>query len=256
MPELSLPDPLAHPRLARPARPPRGRNPNRARPVRHAFGSAAFPISSMLRSFAFNIAVGLPGSAAIPLPRRRPAAPARMSNPLMPLMPLTLRAALRGALLAACLASALAPLAARAQASTPAAPQSIDWEIRVLHDGQTVDTFHQTTTVGQSRTDTHDYPVTLGAACAGKEASIVAAVKPQRSRTVTVAPLYVEGDTVTLQIDAQETLDDGDGCSLAPRQISASHPGLAVHAESWTDWAPADKKARLLYQVRAHVVQG
>ncbi|MEX3527307.1 MAG: hypothetical protein VB143_08660 [Burkholderia sp.] len=141
--------------------------------------------------------------------------------------------------------------------STLLPPQSIDWEIRVLHDGQTVDTFHQTPTVGQSRTDTHSYPVTLGAACTGKEASIVAAVKPQRSRTVTVAPLYVEGDTVTLQLDAQETLDDSDdGCSLAPRQISASHPGLAVHAQSWTDWAPADKNARLLYQVRAHVVQG
>ncbi|MEX3629621.1 MAG: hypothetical protein VB138_09215 [Burkholderia sp.] len=198
----------------------------------------------MLRSSVLNLAAALP--------RRRPAVAVRTSTPLP-----QQRAALRGALLAACLAPGLMPLAARAQASTPAAPQSIDWEIRVLHDSQTVDTFHQTTTVGQSRTDTHSYPVTLGAACTGKEASIVAAVKPQRSRTVTVAPLYIEGDTVTLQLDAQETLDDSDdGCSLAPRQISASHPGLAVHVQSWTDWAPADKNARLLYQVRAHVVQG
>ncbi|KAF1050452.1 MAG: hypothetical protein GAK41_01596 [Burkholderia gladioli] len=135
------------------------------------------------------------------------------------------------------------------------APPSIAWEIRVQHDGQTVDTFQRTTTVGQSRTDTHTYPVTLPANCTGKDASIVAKVRPERTRTVTVAPLYVDGDTVTLQLDAQETLDDGDGCTLAPRQISASHPGLAVHAGTWTDWAPADKNARLLYQLRAHVVQ-
>lgn len=155
---------------------------------------------------------------------------------------------------------AAAPLAAQAQAAqgSPAAtgaPPSIAWEIRVQHDGQTVDTFQRTTTVGQSRTDTHTYPVTLPANCTGKDASIVAKVRPERTRTVTVAPLYVDGGTVTLQLDAQETLDDGDGCTLAPRQISANHPGLAVHADTWTDWAPADKNAHLLYQVRAHVVQ-
>ncbi|WP_459619482.1 hypothetical protein [Burkholderia sp. 3C] len=155
---------------------------------------------------------------------------------------------------------AAAPLAAQAQAApgSPAvssAPQSIAWEIRVQHDGQTVDTFQRTTTVGQSRTDTHTYPVTLPANCTGQDAAIVAKVRPERTRTVTVAPLYVDGGTVTLQLDAQETLDDGDGCTLAPRQISANHPGLAVHADTWTDWAPADKNAHLLYQVRAHVVQ-
>ncbi|MBN3727059.1 hypothetical protein [Burkholderia sp. Ac-20379] len=155
---------------------------------------------------------------------------------------------------------AAAPLAAQAQAApgSPAAtgaPPSIAWEIRVQHDGQTVDTFQRTTTVGQSRTDTHTYPVTLPANCTGKDASIVAKVHPERTRTVTVAPLYVDGGAVTLQLDAQETLDDGDGCTLAPRQISANHPGLAVHADTWTDWAPADKNAHLLYQVRAHVVQ-
>ncbi|MEK6425324.1 MAG: hypothetical protein V4801_37585 [Burkholderia gladioli] len=157
---------------------------------------------------------------------------------------------------------AAAPLTVQAQGQaapgSPAAtgaPPSIAWEIRVQHDGQTVDTFQRTTTVGQSRTDTHTYPVTLPANCTGKDASIVAKVHPERTRTVTVAPLYVDGGTVTLQLDAQETLDDGDGCTLAPRQISANHPGLAVHADSWTDWAPADKNAHLLYQVRAHVVQ-
>lgn len=155
----------------------------------------------------------------------------------------------RGAALAATLAGAT--LAARAQG----APQSIDWEVRVVHAGQTVDTFHQTTTVGQSRTDSHTYVVRLPAGCpASVEASAVAAMKPERTRSVTVAPLYVDGSTVTLALDVQETVDDGDGCSLSPRQISASHPGLAVRADGWTDWAPADKTARLVYQVRAHVV--
>ncbi len=160
-----------------------------------------------------------------------------------------LRRLARGAALAAALTGAT--LATRAQD----APQSIDWEVRVVHAGQTVDTFHHTTTVGQSRTDSHTYPVRLPAGCpASVEASAVAAVKPERTRSVTVAPLYVDGNTVTLALDVQEIVDDGDGCSLSPRQISASHPGLAVHGDSWTDWAPADKAARLVYQVRAHVV--
>jgi hypothetical protein len=155
----------------------------------------------------------------------------------------------RGAALAATLAGVT--FAARAQD----APQSIDWEVRVVHAGQTVDTFHHTTTVGQSRTDSHTYAVRLPASCpASVEASAVAAMKPERTRSVTVAPLYVDGATVTLALDVQEIVDDGDGCSLSPRQISASHPGLAVKADGWTDWAPADKAARLVYQVRAHVV--
>ncbi len=221
----TLPDPLAHRR--RPAHRASGGKPNAARPVRNAFGSPLPSMSHPLRTF--------------PLPH-----------------PFTVA---RRAVIA--LAFAAAPLAAHAQASAPttaaapaapAAPQPVDWEIRVLHDGRTVDTFHHTTTVGQSRTDTHDYALTLPANCTGKDAEIVAKVKPQRSRSVTVAPLYADGGTVTLQLDAQETLDDGDGCTLAPRQISASHPGLAVHGDGWTDWAPADKNAHLLYQVRAHVV--
>lgn len=193
-----------------------------------------------------------PRAAAGATPRAVPAArttatttartiPGSLGRPLL--------AMFRGAALAATLAGAT--LAARAQG----APQSIDWEVRVVHAGQTVDTFHQTTTVGQSRTDSHTYVVRLPAGCpASVEASAVAAMKPERTRSVTVAPLYVDGSTVTLALDVQETVDDGDGCSLSPRQISASHPGLAVRADGWTDWAPADKTARLVYQVRAHVV--
>ncbi|AJK47998.1 hypothetical protein BGL_1c35240 [Burkholderia plantarii] len=195
------------------------------------------------RTTATTTARTIPGSLGRPLLAmfRQPAArEARAAR---------LRRLARGAALAATLAGAT--LAARAQG----APQSIDWEVRVVHAGQTVDTFHQTTTVGQSRTDSHTYVVRLPAGCpASVEASAVAAMKPERTRSVTVAPLYVDGSTVTLALDVQETVDDGDGCSLSPRQISASHPGLAVRADGWTDWAPADKTARLVYQVRAHVV--
>lgn len=194
-----------------------------------------------------------PRAAAGATPRAVPAArttatttartiPGSLGRPLLAMFrqPAALAATLAGA-----------TLAARAQG----APQSIDWEVRVVHAGQTVDTFHQTTTVGQSRTDSHTYVVRLPAGCpASVEASAVAAMKPERTRSVTVAPLYVDGSTVTLALDVQETVDDGDGCSLSPRQISASHPGLAVRADGWTDWAPADKTARLVYQVRAHVV--
>lgn len=43
-------------------------------------------------------------------------------------------------------------LAAHAQSTAPAV---VAWEIQVVSNGQTVDTFQQKTTVGQTRTDTH-----------------------------------------------------------------------------------------------------
>ncbi|KAF1024641.1 MAG: hypothetical protein GAK40_01515 [Burkholderia plantarii] len=153
-------------------------------------------------------------------------------------------ARLAGAALLGC-----AALAAHAQG----APQSVAWEIRVMRDGQSVDTFHQTTAVGQSRTDTHTYPVTVPADCTGEIASAVAATHPQRTRTVTVAPLDVQAGTISLAIDVQDTFDDAGHCTLSPRQVSASHPGLGVHADTWTDWTLVDSSPHLVYQVRAHV---
>ncbi|MDN7676631.1 hypothetical protein QZM22_30180 [Burkholderia oklahomensis] len=155
-----------------------------------------------------------------------------------------------------------AALSAHAQSG----PQPvIDWEIEVVRDGQTIDTFEQKTTVGQARSDTHSFPVAPASGCgaAATNASAAAAPASELSRTITVAPLYVEGDAVALAIDAQETLADdgaapsgGAPCTSSPaRRIVASHPGLNARAAQWTDWTLADRGPQLVYRVRAHVVE-
>ena len=133
----------------------------------------------------------------------------------------------------------LASIALAAHAQIPA-PASVAWEIQAVRDGQTIDTFQQRTTVGQTRTDTHRYPSAVPVGC-GNAARVV---PTERSRAVTVAPLTVDAgaNTVSLALDVQETIDDegakpADPCVPAsPRQIVASHPGLTVGADAWTDW--------------------
>ncbi|WP_342305084.1 hypothetical protein AAFM49_05895 [Burkholderia pseudomallei] len=163
--------------------------------------------------------------------------------------------------LEACFAGALAG-AAHAQG----APQPVvDWEIQVVRDGQTIDAFEQKTTVGQARSDTHSFPVAPAAGCAATSAAASAADAPGSglSRTITVAPLYVEDGAVALAIDAQETLADeratppaGAPCTFAlPRRIVASHPGLNARAAQWTNWTLAERNPQLVYRVRARVVE-
>lgn len=144
--------------------------------------------------------------------------------------------------------------AAHAQSTAPAV---VAWEIQVVSNGQTVDTFQQKTTVGQTRTDTHRYPSAVPVGC-GDKARVV---PTERSRSVTVAPLYVDDDVVSLAIDAQETLDDSDAAQrdpclpASPRQIIASHPGLSVGSTNWTDWTLIDQQPKLVYRVRARIVK-
>ncbi|KVH04639.1 MULTISPECIES: hypothetical protein [Burkholderia] len=156
------------------------------------------------------------------------------------------------------LAVLLASIVLAAHAQSPA-PAVVAWEIQVVRDGQTIDTFQQNTTVGQSRTDTHRYPSSVPVGC-GNAARVV---PTERSRSVTVAPLAVDANahTVSLGLDVQETLDDdnathGDACvPAAPRQIVASHPGLAVGGDAWTDWTLVEQHPHLVYRVRAHVAK-
>ncbi|KVL16051.1 hypothetical protein [Burkholderia sp. MSMB1826] len=155
------------------------------------------------------------------------------------------------------LAVLLASVVLAAHAQSPA-PAVVAWEIQVVRDGQTIDTFQQNTTVGQSRTDTHRYPAAVPVGC-GNAARVV---PTERSRSVTVAPLAVDtsANTVSLGLDVQETLDDesarGDPCLPAsPRQIVASHPGLSVGGDAWTDWTLVEQHPHLVYRVRAHVAK-
>ncbi|KWE88562.1 hypothetical protein WL80_17780 [Burkholderia ubonensis] len=154
------------------------------------------------------------------------------------------------------LAVLLASAALAAHAQSPA-PAVVAWEIQVVRDGQTIDTFQQKTTVGQTRTDTHRYPSAVPVGC-GDQARVV---PTERSRSVTVAPLAVDANAnaISLALDVQETLDDPDAkpsdpcLPSSPRQIVASHPGLSVGGDSWADWTLVEQRPHLVYRLRAHV---
>ncbi|MDR6420847.1 hypothetical protein J2801_003128 [Paraburkholderia phenoliruptrix] len=148
-------------------------------------------------------------------------------------------------------------LLAQAQQRPP--QQVVQWELQVLRDGQQIDTFGGTTTVGQARTDTHHQVVQHNVGCKDQPAGSI-----DLSRTLTVSPLRADGNEVTLSIEAQETLEDpaarqtDTGCKLPPqpRQVSASHPGLKVTAGQWTNWTIVDKDPTLVYRVRASLTNG
>ena len=140
---------------------------------------------------------------------------------------------------------------ARAQGS---APQPVNWELQVLRDGQQVDAFSGTTNVGQAHTDTHHHVVQNDVGCANKPAGSI-----DLQRTLNISPTHASADDITLQIDAQETLQDttpsvtAQGCKLPPqpRKVNAVHPGLVLKAGEWSTWQIVDKNPALTYKVRA-----
>jgi hypothetical protein len=141
-----------------------------------------------------------------------------------------------------------------ANAQQRPAQQVVQWQLQVMRDGQQIDTFDGTTTVGQARTDTHHTMVQHNVGCKDQPAGSL-----DLSRTLTVSPLRADANEIMLSIDAQETLE-GDtaqqtdiGCKLPPqpRQVNASHPGLTVTPGQWASWTIVDNNPNLVYRVRA-----
>ncbi|MEZ0606216.1 hypothetical protein ACAX43_29435 [Paraburkholderia sp. IW21] len=130
----------------------------------------------------------------------------------------------------------------------------VQWQLQVMRDGQQIDSFDGTTTVGQARTDTHHKMVQHNVGCKDQPGGSI-----DLARTLTVSPLQADANEVTLSIEAQETFEEDTarqtdtGCKLPPqpRQISASHPGLKVPAGQWASWTIVDKDPNLVYRVRA-----
>ena len=137
--------------------------------------------------------------------------------------------------------------------------QVVQWQLQVVKDGQQIDSFEGTTTVGQARTDTHHQVVQHDVGCKDQPAGSI-----DLSRTITLSPLRVDPEGVMVSIDTQETLEDDNagrtaiGCTLPPqpRQVSASHPGLVVPPDQWASWTIVDHNPRLVYRVHASVVNG
>ncbi|MEI7291895.1 hypothetical protein WCQ02_07100 [Paraburkholderia tropica] len=157
---------------------------------------------------------------------------------------------------AASAAAAVAASGTSAPAS-PLAPQGVvNWTLEVDRDGQKIDSFEGSTTVGQARTDTHHKVVTHNVGCKDQPAGSI-----DLQRTITVSPLQANASAAILAIDAQETLENPvapkttEGCKLPPqpRQVSASHPGLNVPAGQWATWTIVDHDPKLVYRVRANL---
>jgi hypothetical protein len=148
------------------------------------------------------------------------------------------------------------PVLAFAQQPATSAPV-VQWQLQVMQNGQQIDSFEGSTTVGQARTDTHHHVVQHDVGCKDQPAGSI-----DLQRTLTVSPIAADASGVTLAIDAQETLEDtsasrtsASGCKLPPqpRQVSASHPGLKVPPGDWATWTLVDKDPQIVYRVRASV---
>ncbi|EEA00436.1 conserved hypothetical protein [Burkholderia sp. H160] len=146
-----------------------------------------------------------------------------------------------------------------AHAQQRPAQQVVQWQLQVVKDGQQIDSFDGTTTVGQARTDTHHQVVQHNVGCKDQPAGSI-----DLSRTITVSPLRVDPEGVMFSIETQETLEDNSpartdiGCKLPPqpRQVNASHPGLVVPPDQWASWTIVDHNPSLVYRVHASVVSG
>ncbi len=150
--------------------------------------------------------------------------------------------------------TAAQPASASVAVTPGGTPAAVQWTLQVMRDGQQIDSFDGTTTLGQARTDTHHKVITHNVGCKDQPAGSI-----DLQRTITVSPLQANAGAALLQIEAQETLESPsapkttDGCKLPPqpRQIGASHPGLSVPAGQWVNWTIVDKDPTIVYRVRA-----
>jgi hypothetical protein len=146
-------------------------------------------------------------------------------------------------------------LAARAQ--TAALPPAVQWRLEVVRDGNTIDTFDGTTAIGQAATATHHHETVNRVGCKENPDAQI-----DLARTLTISPVAAENASVTLAIDAQETIEDDtpqrtrEGCVLPPalRRVAANHPFLVVPDGQWVSWTIVDSHPALIYRVRASVV--
>ncbi|WP_206950756.1 hypothetical protein [Trinickia acidisoli] len=141
-------------------------------------------------------------------------------------------------------------------ASSDDLPAAIQWQLDVVRDGQTIDTFQATTMVGQAFSATHHHAVTHRVGCKENPGGGI-----DLARTISVSPVAADVSGITLAIDADETIEDDsapttpEGCALPPqpRRVDASHPGLFVPVGESADWTLIDKNPTLVYRVHASV---
>jgi hypothetical protein len=143
---------------------------------------------------------------------------------------------------------------AHAQVSTPL----VHWQLEVIENGETVDTFKADTPLEQTQTETREHEATHVVGCAEKPAAHIVL-----TRSIAVTPSTSDERGVSFMIDATEMLEDaaaqhtGEGCTLPPqpRVVHATHPALMVGASGWTDWPVVAHDPVLTYRLQATVDQ-
>jgi hypothetical protein len=141
---------------------------------------------------------------------------------------------------------------AHAQVSTPL----VHWQLDVIQNGETVDTFKADTPLEQTQTETREHEATHVVGCAQKPAAHIVL-----TRSIAVTPSTSDARGVSFMIDATEMLEDaasqrtGEGCTLPPqpRVVHATHPALMVGASGWTDWPVVAHDPVLIYRLQATV---
>lgn len=144
------------------------------------------------------------------------------------------------------------------------AQPAIHWELQVIEQGQMVDDFSDTTTLGQARTETASHPSRHSIACPAPGAAAASGAGTpldfNLSRTITISPVHVAPDEISLAIDTREAIEDPASVSEKidcatlpePRVVTASHPGLPVKTDgSWSTWQIIEHDPSLTYRVKA-----
>jgi hypothetical protein len=148
--------------------------------------------------------------------------------------------------------SCFAVSAAHAQASTPL----VHWQLEVVENGVTVDTFKADTPLEQTQTQTREHDAVHAVGCAQ-----VPQARASLTRTIAVTPSSADDHGVSFVIDATETLEDPasqqtkEGCTLPPqpRVVHATHPALVVGKTGWTDWTVVAHDPTLVYRLQASI---
>ncbi|HTJ92464.1 MAG TPA: hypothetical protein VL424_05075 [Pararobbsia sp.] len=157
-----------------------------------------------------------------------------------------------GAAVVCVVMSWVAAPAAWAQASTPL----VHWQLEIVENGVTVDTFKADTPLEQTQTQTREHEAVHAVGCAQ-----VPQARVSLTRTLAVTPSSADEHGVSFVIDATEALEDPasqqtkEGCTLPPqpRVVHATHPALMVGKTGWTDWTVVAHDPTLVYRLQASV---
>ncbi len=213
-------------------------------------GAAPFVDLSRMRLDAFGRF--MESSTEMPIPRR----PSDPSSPSpryrRPCRGRSLRRWVRGLAL-------LGSLAAHAVWAQPA----VHWELQVIENGDVVDDFRHTTTLGQAYTIEASHASRHAIACPPPDgiapASAATPLSFDLTRSITLSPIHLEANQIIFALDTRETVEDDatpdpriDCARLPePRVVTLHHPGLAVQAGAWTALTVIERDPSLIYRIKA-----